>query len=226
MFERFCTVLTDKSNPAKPSEYTYGPHDLRVGRCAGILARHCGFGASDAKMIARAAALHDIGKLGISTVIWNKPGPLTTEEWREVKEHPEVGANWLRDSQSPVVVLASRIALSHHERWDGSGYPSGLSGYNIPLVGRITSIVDQYDALRSERSYKPSFSHSQTCRIILEGDGRSCPSHFDPDLLRLFRRFHQDFNEVFEGFQEIPPALRDVSWDPVIENLEWQTNVL
>jgi putative two-component system response regulator len=193
---------------AEPFEYVYASHDLRVGCYAGIVARHLGFNASDAEMIARAAALHDLGKLGISSSIWQKPGPLTAGEWAEVKKHPEIGASWLKGGSSPLMRMAGCIALTHHERWDGTGYPSGLSGHDIPLAGRITMIVDQYDALRSERPYKPSFTHSQTYKIILEGDDRSRPHHFDPDLLNLFRWFHQDFNRVFESLKEPPRKTR------------------
>jgi HD-GYP domain-containing protein (c-di-GMP phosphodiesterase class II) len=198
-------------DPPKPSKYIYAAHDIRVGRCAGILARYLGFGHSDTETIAHAAALHDIGKLGISHSIWQKPDPLTVEEWAEVKRHPEIGAKWLNGCSSPVRRLARSIALTHHERWDGTGYPLGLSGHKIPIVGRITMLVDQYDALRSARSYKSAFTHSQACRIILEGDDRTRPAHFDPHLLDLFRRFHQDFNFVFESFHKRPPTLSAVT---------------
>jgi putative two-component system response regulator len=196
-----------KSDPPKPSKYIYAPHDIRVGRYSEIVARYLGFSPSDAEIIARAAALHDVGKLGISNSIWQKPAPLTPEEWEAVKRHPEIGANWLNGCSSPVKKLARSIALTHHERWDGTGYPLGLSGHKIPIVGRITMLVDQYDALRSARSYKAAFTHLQACSIILEGDDRTRPFHFDPHLLDLFRRFHQDFNALFEGFQTGSPAL-------------------
>jgi putative two-component system response regulator len=199
-----------KLDPPKPSKYIYAPHDIRVGRYSGIVARYLGFSPSDADIIARAAALHDLGKLGISNSIWQKPAPLTVEEWTAVKRHPEIGANWLSGCASPVRRMARSIALTHHERWDGTGYPLGLSGHKIPIVGRITMLVDQYDALRSARSYKTAFTHLQACNIILEGDERTHPSHFDPQLLDLFRRFHQDFNTLFEGFEKGPPALSDV----------------
>jgi HD-GYP domain-containing protein (c-di-GMP phosphodiesterase class II) len=205
-----------KQAPPKPFKYAYAPHDLRVGRCAAVVAKHLGFSASDAEMIACAAALHDIGKLGISTSIWQKPGPLTPDEWVAVKRHPEIGANWLNGWPAPVMRLAGCIAMTHHERWDGTGYPLGLSGHSIPIVGRITMIVDQYDALRSARSYKRSFTHSQACSIILDGDDRSRPHHFDPDLLSLFRSFHQDFNSIFESLKKELPTGSEVNWDSMI----------
>lgn len=212
--------LLRKPGQPKPFKYIYEAHDVRVGRCAGIVARHLGFSASDAEMIAHAAALHDIGKLGISTSIWQKRGPLTVDEWLSVKRHPEIGADWLNEYSSPVTRLASSIALAHHERWDGTGYPIGLSGHNIPIAGRITMIMDQYDALRSQRSYKPSLTHLQACKIILEGDDRTHPQHFDPDLLHLFRCFHQEFNMVFQSLQTGSPAQRKVSWGSMIPSSE------
>ena len=211
--------LLRKPGQPKPFKYIYEPHDLRVGQCAGIVARHLGFSASDAELIARAAALHDIGKLGISTSIWQKPGPLSVDEWLSVKRHPEIGANWLNEYSSPVMRLASSIAMTHHERWDGSGYPIGLSGHGIPIAGRITMIMDQYDALRSARSYKSSFTHLQACKIILEGDDRTSPEHFDPDLLHLFRRLHQDFNTVFQRLQTGSPTPLDMSSRSIIPSI-------
>jgi putative two-component system response regulator len=205
------TKATLKLDPFKPSQYIYAPHDIRVGRYSEIVARYLGFSRSDAKIIGHAAALHDVGKLGISSSIWQKPAPLTVEEWGAVKRHPEIGANWLNGCSSPVTKLARSIALTHHERWDGTGYPLGLSGHKIPIVGRITMLVDQYDALRSARSYKAALTHLQACKIILEGDDRTRPSHFDPHLLDLFRRFHQDFNALFERFHEGPLALSDAT---------------
>ena len=200
-----------KLDPFKPSQYIYAPHDIRVGRSSEIVARYLGFSRSDAKIIGHAAALHDVGKLGISNSIWQKPAPLTVEEWGAVKRHPEIGANWLNGCSSPVRRLARSIALTHHERWDGTGYPLGLSGHKIPVVGRITMLVDQYDALRSARSYKAAFTHLQACRIILEGDDRTRPVHFDPQLLDLFRRFHQDFNSVFKSFHKRSPTLSAIT---------------
>ncbi len=97
--------------------------------------------------------------------------------------------------------MADKIALSHHERFDGSGYPYGISGEQIPIEGRIMNLVDQYDALRNARCYKPAFDHQTTCRILIEGDGRTLPQHFDPQILESFKEIHGSFADVFEGVE-------------------------
>jgi putative two-component system response regulator len=114
-----------------------------------------------------------------------------------MKEHCSIGANLLQGSNSPLLEMARQIALTHHECWDGSGYPQGLKGAEIPLVGRIVMLADQYDALRSQCSYKPAFDHDKTCYIMFKGDGHTLPAHFDPQLLKAFRGIHYEFEAVY-----------------------------
>ena len=115
-----------------------------------------------------------------------------------MKSHTERGARILSGSDSPYLKMAEAIARSHHERWDGSGYPSGLSGESIPIAARITNIADQYDALRTRRPYKAAFPHAEAVRVITEGDGRTMPRHFDPRILRVFSAHAWRFEEIYE----------------------------
>jgi putative two-component system response regulator len=125
-----------------------------------------------------AAPMHDVGKIGISEEILSKPGPLTHEERREMERHAMIGCEILADSQSELLRVAATIALTHHERYDGSGYPRGLAGKEIPLEGRITAVADVFDALLSERCYRSALSPAETMATIREGRG----SHFDPQV--------------------------------------------
>jgi putative two-component system response regulator len=143
-----------------------------------------------------ASSLHDIGKIGISDTILLKNGPLDPEERRAVELHTTIGASMLEDSPSQLLETASEIALTHHENWDGSGYPRQLKGDEIPLSGRMVRLADQYDALRSERTYKKAYTHDRAKEIILQGDKRTQPAHFDPKVLELFGEMHADFAEI------------------------------
>ena len=126
--------------------------------------------------------MHDIGKVGIPDDILKKPGRLTPQEFEVIKEHTVIGASILAGSQFEVISTAHDIALRHHEKWDGSGYPGGLAGAAIPVSARIVSIVDVFDALANDRIYRPALSHEQVLDIMREGRGR----HFDPAILDLF----------------------------------------
>ncbi|MDX1643087.1 MAG: HD domain-containing phosphohydrolase [Thermoanaerobaculia bacterium] len=168
-------------------------HLERIGAYVEVMAGGLGLEEAEVGSLARASVLHDIGKLGIPRGILNKPGPLNAEERRTVETHTTLGERILDGSPSPDVQLSAVIAASHHENWDGSGYPRGLSGESIPLAGRIVRLADQYDALRSARPYKRAFTHEEASRVILEGDDRTSPSHFDPGLLDVYRRLHPEF---------------------------------
>jgi putative two-component system response regulator len=156
-----------------------------------------GYVAEEAQHLAEASKLHDIGKIGIEDAILRKNGPLTREEWALMHQHTVIGAELLSGSPSPLLQRAERIALHHHERWGGTGYPYGLRGEEIPLEARIVMLCDQYDALRSVRPYKPAFEHAVVCDILLNGDGRTHPQHFDPKLLRLFRDLQSRFQRIW-----------------------------
>lgn len=179
-----------------------GAHIERLSHYSQSLALAIGWDQSRARCLFAVAPMHDVGKIGVPDAVLGKQGPLTEEEWESIKQHPLLGASLLDGSTSPLLEMAKEVALTHHERWDGSGYPRGLKGAQIPLTGRIVMLCDLYDALRSRRPYKPPFTHAKTCDIILNGNDRTKPTHFDPHLLEAFREMHQDFNSIYSTVAE------------------------
>jgi putative two-component system response regulator len=179
-----------------------GAHIERLSHYSQSLALAIGWDQSRARCLFAVAPMHDVGKIGVPDAVLGKQGPLTEEEWEAIKQHPLLGASLLDGSTSPLLEMAKEVALTHHERWDGSGYPRGLKGTQIPITGRIVMLCDLYDALRSRRPYKPPFSHAKTCDIILNGNDRTKPTHFDPHLLEAFREMHQDFNGIYSTVAE------------------------
>ncbi|MBR9991248.1 MAG: response regulator [Gemmatimonadetes bacterium] len=161
-----------------------GHHTHRVGSLSAGIALELGLDAESVDLILNAAPLHDIGKIGIPDSILMKPGPLTRDEFDVMKEHTTIGAAILAGSQSPVFVLAREIALKHHERWDGSGYPDGTRGNAIPLAGRIVCAADVFDALTNERPYKHAFSVAATMAEIEAHAG----TQFDPAVVEALKR--------------------------------------
>jgi response regulator RpfG family c-di-GMP phosphodiesterase len=137
-----------------------------------------------------------VGKIHIPPAILKKPGKLTPDEFVEMKEHTLHGAKIIGSHVR--LTMGMSIALTHHERFDGSGYPKGLKGAAIPIEGLIVYIADQYDALRNKRVYKPAFDHTRTLDIITKGDGRTLPRHFDPRVLKAFQDTTRKFEEVYE----------------------------
>jgi len=159
------------------------------------------------EIIEWASPLHDIGKVSVPDAVLLKRGPLTPEEWAVMRTHTLVGARTLESvlvsyPRNAFVQMGVEIARSHHERWDGSGYPEGLAGEAIPLAARIFTVGDQYDALRSPRPYKPPFDHDWAVRVILEGDRRTSPAHFDPRVLTAFREVAPELSRIWDRFAE------------------------
>ena len=181
-----------------------GAHVKRISYYTKVLAEQMGMDDDFCDQIFYASAMHDIGKIGIPDHILLKPSGLTPDELEIMKTHTVIGGKIMAGNTSPYLQLGMQIALAHHERWDGGGYPYGLKGDAIPLSARIMQLADVYDALRSKRPYKTALDHKKTVEIITKGDGRTEPSHFDPAVLAAFQKSADAMDEVFEqgGQQE------------------------
>jgi putative two-component system response regulator len=159
-----------------------GMHTIRMSHYSACLAAEVGLSTEDCETLLMAAPLHDIGKIGIPDSILRKPGKLTPEEFAIMKTHATIGGQLLTGSTSKYLEMARVIALSHHEKWDGTGYPNGLAGDNIPLLGRICGLCDVFDALTTRRPYKDAWTTERTLEELRKGAGK----HFDPHLVECF----------------------------------------
>lgn len=177
-----------------------GLHVIRMSHYARLLALAAGFSDHAADVLFHAAPMHDVGKIGIPDHILLKPGALDADEWIVMRRHAEIGAEIIGDDDSPLLQTARVIALTHHEKWNGSGYPNGLCGETIPLIGRIVAVVDVFDALTTERPYKKAWSVESAISYIQSESGR----HFDPALVKLFVALLPDVLAIKQCWAEVP----------------------
>ena len=180
-----------------------GLHILRMSKVSSLLAAAVGWSEAQCDLLLNAAPMHDIGKIGIPDRILLKPGKLDAEEWAIMQTHTTIGANILSGDDSELMSMARDIALSHHEKWDGSGYPQGHSGEAIPLVGRIVTLADVFDALTSERPYKKAWSVESALQYIDDNSGK----HFDPQLVGIFHDLLPDVLQINQRYAE--PAVSE-----------------
>ncbi len=175
-----------------------GAHIQRMAHYSRIIAKGLDLDEATQQLILEAAPMHDVGKIGIPDYILLKPGRLTPEEFEVMKGHARMGYELLSDSHSEIMKAGAEVAISHHEKYDGSGYPHGLKGNKIPLFGRITAVADVFDALTSERPYKKAWSLEDACLFLEEGRGK----HFDPLCVEAFLAGWEQVLEVRMRFQD------------------------
>jgi len=201
-FERIKAASLDTiyrlSMAAEYKDEDTGAHIRRVSRYSAAVARRMGLDDSTIEAILYAAPMHDLGKIGIPDLILVKPAKLDPAEWEIMKQHTVIGAKILTGSDAEFIRLGETIAQHHHEKWDGSGYPNGLKGEEIPIAARITAIADVFDALTSKRRYKEPFSVEKSLAIIREGRG----SHFDPDVVDAFFAIQDEILTIKEQYAE------------------------
>ncbi len=198
--DAFEYLILALARAAEANDIDTGNHIMRVGEYAGLMARELNQSEKFTELIRSQATLHDVGKVHIPSHILKKAGRLTPEEMEEMKKHTTFGAMIIGDH--PHLEFGRRIALCHHERWDGTGYPKGLKGTEIPLEARITAICDCYDALRNSRVYKPNYDHDGAVGIITKGDDRMKPQHFDPEVMAAFIKLTPRFDELYQKMRD------------------------
>lgn len=175
-----------------------GMHIVRMSKMCELLAKECGFSEEFVANILNASEMHDVGKIGIPDSILLKPGKLTDDEKEIMQRHAIIGKQILQNSDSPLIRLSESIAYTHHEKFDGSGYPNGLAGHYIPIEGRITAICDVYDALVSQRPYKKAWSHEDAIAFIKSESAK----HFDPELVEKFIAIYPEVLKLYKLYTD------------------------
>ena len=174
-------------------------HIMRVAHYSKALALELGWSKEDAQMLFDASPMHDVGKIGIPDEVLKKPDRLTDDEFKIIQSHSQMGADILKNPKSEILELARDVAIFHHEKWDGSGYPNGVAGEDIPMSGRIVAVADVYDALSAERCYKDPMPREKVLSIMREGAG----THFDAEVIDAFFSIEDEFIEIAKKYAEI-----------------------
>jgi putative two-component system response regulator len=196
-------TVTRLSRAAEMRDDETGNHVLRIRAYTAALARELNLAPDEVNHLYVASSMHDIGKIGIPDHILLKPGRLDQQELEVMKGHAAIGAKILSDADSPMLRIAQVVARSHHEKWDGSGYPDHLAGEKISMYGRIVALADVWDALTTRRCYKPAFTLHASTDIILNSSG----GHFDPDVVAAFRRAQDEFRFILGEFRDAAPSV-------------------
>jgi putative two-component system response regulator len=204
VYAREQELLFRMSRAAEFRDPETGAHIQRMARYSELISIRLGRPEAEQQQLLQAAPMHDVGKLGIPDGILLKPGKLTPEEFDQMKQHAIIGYELLKDSNSSVLQIAATIAVSHHEKFDGSGYPYGVAGDAIPLFGRIVAVADVFDALTSVRPYKEAWSLERASAFLREGAG----SHFDPACVEAFFAAWDDVLAVHSSYQDEQAAAR------------------
>lgn len=196
-------IITQLGRAAEYRDNETGMHIVRVGHFSKMLGLSAGLSESRADLLLHASMMHDVGKIGIPDHVLLKPGKLTSEEFEVIKTHPAIGAEIIGKHDADLLVMAREVAISHHEKWDGSGYPFGLKGEDIPIVGRIVAITDVFDALTTCRPYKQPWPVEKAFGLIRDGSGK----HFDPTLAQLFLDRADEVQQIMQRYRDEPDAV-------------------
>jgi len=178
-------------------------HVQRIGEMSGCLASRLGFDQAQTRIIRFASMMHDVGKINGPDKLYNAERELTKKEFETTKVHTQIGADFLSYSKDPVFTLAAVIAAQHHENYDGTGYPNGLRDDEIAIEAAVVHVVDTYDNLRSPRPYRDALPHHVAMEIIIDGDSKSSPDHFHPQVLQAFLAQHRDLEAIFERYRPV-----------------------
>lgn len=191
---------------AEAKDEATGTHLVRIADYGTEIARGLGLSKEDVYNLKYASPMHDIGKLIIPDAILKKPSGLTPEEREVVKKHTTLGADIFKGAHSPVLKVARTISLTHHERYDGTGYPQGLKGKEIPLFGRIIALVDVFDALTTKRPYKEAYDFDEAIRMIKDESGK----HFDPVIVKAFLDREDRIRKIWKATKDIESFMSDI----------------